>query len=141
MGGRRDGSGARAEAAARLRHDLARYIRLSAPERREERVEALRDRLRSDVLSTRSGPEGVLSAAQVFDAWAREHGGLFSAPASLAARLARVAAAVGEVRNLSARIDALGRPELERLDELTREVAAHCRLLATEALAAEEETP
>ncbi len=142
MSGRRDrGAGARAEAAARLRHDLARYIRLSAPAERETAVRELRDRLRSDVLSTRSGPGGTLSAAQVFDAWMGEHGRLFSAPASLAERLSRVAAAVGEVAGLSARIDALGRPELERLDELTREVAAECRLLAAEAAAAEEETP
>lgn len=104
-------------------------------------MEALRDRLRSDVLATRSGPQGTLSAAEVFDAWMREHGRLFSAPALLAGRLARVADAVGEVRSLSAKIGSLGRPELERLDELTREVAAQCRLLETEALAAEEGTP
>jgi len=142
MSGRRSGqAGARAEAAARLRHDLARYIRLSAPAQGEPRVEALRDRLRSDVLSTRSGPLGTLSAAEVFENWMREFGKLFSAPSRFAGRLARVADAVGEVRSLSARIGSLGRPELERLDELTREVAAQCRLLETEALAAEEGTP
>lgn len=134
--GRRGQDGARAEAAARLRHDLARYIRLSAPAERETPVEALRDRLRSDVLSTRSGPLGALSAAEVFDGWMREHGALFSAPGPLAGRLARVADAVGQVASLSARIGSLGRPELERLDELTREVAAQCRLLETEALGA-----
>jgi hypothetical protein len=138
-GGRSGRAGARGEAAARLRHDLARYIRLSAPARRETHLEALRDRLRSDVLSTRSGPQGTLAAAEVFEAWMREHGGLFSAPAPLARRLGRLADAVGEVRRLSVRIGSLGRPELERLDELTREVAAQCRLLETEALAAEGE--
>jgi hypothetical protein len=141
MSGSRGGrAGARAEAAARLRHDLARYIRLSAPAQREGRTEALRDRLRSDVLSTRSGPRETLSAAEVFEAWRRENGGLFSAPALLAERLARLADAVGEVASLSARIGSLGRPELERLDELTREVAAQCRLLESEARAAQGET-
>lgn len=141
MSGRRGGrAGARAEAAALLRHDLARYIRLSAPARREVRIEALRDRLRSDVLSTRSGPQETLSAAEVFEAWRREHGNLFSGPAPLAERLARLADAVGEVAGLSARIGSLGWPELERLDELTLEVATQCRLLESEALAAKEET-
>jgi hypothetical protein len=59
----------------------------------------------------------------------------------MARRLACLAHAVAEVRKLSARIESLERPELDRLDELTREVAAQCRSLEAEALAEEEGTP
>ena len=114
-----------ARAARRLRHDLGRYIRFWAPEEREADSEALRERLARDVLSTRSGPAGVIPATAVFDAWLAEEGHLFP-PAKLEA----LRRAVDALRSLAPRLPELGRPELEELDRLTRTIAEECRRLA-----------
>jgi uncharacterized protein YicC (UPF0701 family) len=119
------------EAAERLKHDLAKAVRFSAPEILESDTEALRERLRADVAATRRGPTGVQSAAEVFDAWRREEGRHFGG--ALARRVDEIARAVEEVRGLAGRLPDLPRPELERLDTLTRHLAADCRALAAEA--------
>ena len=119
------------EAAARLKHDLGKGIRFSAPEALERDAEALRARLSADVARTRRGPAGTRSAAEVFDAWREEDGRHLRGP--LAGRVAAIGRTVEEIRGLAARLDALGRPELERLDSLTRVVAEACRALADEA--------
>jgi hypothetical protein len=115
----------RRDAAARLRHDLGRYIRFGAPESVEADTAGLRERLRRDVLETRSGPGGVLSAAAVFDAWVSEEGRLFEGSEVLAS----LRSALDEIRGLAPRLRELDRRELERLDELTRLVARDCRKL------------
>ena len=135
------GSSEIALAAARLRHDLGRYIRLSAPEAIERDTEALRDRLLADVLTTRSGPAGRLSASAVFDAWMRDHQALLPRAGALAERLSALARAIGGIRKLEARIPSLSRAELLRLDALTREVAEGCRLLQVEAGDTQGRTP
>lgn len=119
------------EAADRLKHDLAKSIRFSAPEVLETETEALRSRLHADVATTRRGPSGSRSAAEVFDAWRDEEGRHFSGP--LARRVDAIARAVEEIRGLTAKLQALARPELERLDSLTRLVSEECRVLAAEA--------
>jgi hypothetical protein len=119
------------EAAERLRHDLAKAIRFSAPEVLEADIEALRSRLQADVAFTRRGPSGTFSAAEVFDAWWREESRHFGGP--LARRVDEVAQMIEEIRGLTAGLATLARPELERLDSLTRRVAAECRALASEA--------
>ena len=115
----------RRDAANRLRHDLGRYIRFTAPRELETETEALRERLARDVLATRAEPGRVVAAAAIFDQWLAEEGSLFEG--SHAVR--RLAAAVGELRGLAGRLSELGRVELERLDELTRLIAAECRTL------------
>ena len=120
------------EAAARLKHDLAKAIRFSAPEDLEADTESLRARLRTDVLATRRGPTGSQSAAEVFEGWLAGEGRPLRHGA-LAAPVAEIASAVAEVRGLAERIDALQRAELERLDSLTRVVVERCRDLAREA--------
>jgi hypothetical protein len=116
-------------AAARLRHDLARYIRFWAPETLEADTEALRQRLTRDVLETRSGPGGVLAATAIFDAWLAEEAGAFEGVETLG----RLRASMDELGALARRLPELGRAELERLDRLTRDVAEDCRRLAREA--------
>jgi hypothetical protein len=118
----------RRAAAARLRHDLGRYIRFWAPEALEADTEALRERLRRDVLATRSEPEGIVPAAAIFERWLSEEGALFGGSEALG----RLRAAMAEVRDLASRLAVLERRELERLDELTRVVSLECRRLATE---------
>ena len=120
------------EAAARLKHDLAKAIRFSAPEVLEADTESLRARLRTDLLTTRRGPAGSQSAVEVFEAWLAGEGRPLRRGA-LAAFVAEVAAAVEEMRGLAGRLDRLGRSELEQLDSLTRVVVERCRDLAREA--------
>lgn len=115
----------RRAAAERLRHDLGRYIRFSAPATLEGDSEALRQRLVRDVLATRSGPEGVVPAASIFDGWVREEGSAFEGSESLRA----LRAAVDELRGLAARLSDLDRENLERLDALTRVIATETRKL------------
>jgi len=119
------------EAAERLRHDLAKAIRFSAPEVPETETEALRERLHADVATTRRDDSGSQSAAEVFDAWRLEEGRHFAG--ALGRRVDDIASAIEEVRGLTVRLPSLSRPELERLDALTRRVASECRALASEA--------
>ena len=120
------------EAAGRLRHDLGRYIRFSAAETLEADTSVLRERLRADVLATRRSASSTQSASEVFEQWRCEEAAHFAsgAPAETLERLTR---AMDEVRRLSAGIDSLDRPGLERLDALTRDVARECRALFLDA--------
>ncbi len=120
------------EAAERLRHDLAKAIRFSAPEVPETDTEALRARLLADVAATRRGASGTpsQSAAEVFDAWRDLEGRHFRG--ALAGRIDDIAHAIEEIRGLTVRLPSLARPELDRLDALTRRVASECRALANE---------
>ncbi len=121
------------EAAERLRHDLAKAIRFSAPEVPETDDEALRARLLADVATTRRGASGIppQSAAEVFDAWRDQEARHFRG--ALARRIDDIARAIEEIRGLTVRLPSLARPELDRLDALTRAVATECRALASEA--------
>jgi hypothetical protein len=121
------------EAAERLRHDLAKAIRFSAPEVPETDTEALRARLLADVATTRRGASGTpsQSAAEVFDAWLEQEGRHFGD--ALTERIGDIARAIDEIRGLTVRLPSLARPELDRLDALTRRVASECRALASEA--------
>ncbi len=116
-------------AAERLRHDLGKAVRFSAPEALEPDTEELRARLARDVAAPRSGPEGPRSAAAIFDDWSAGSARLF-ADSPAAGSLRRIARAIEEVRGLSGRLAELPRPELERLDALTRAIAEECRVLA-----------
>ena len=112
-------------AADRLRHDLGRYIRFSAPATPEADTEVLRERLARDVLATRSGPDGVQPAVAIFDEWLAEEGKLFEPSAPLR----DLRGAIEQVRDLSRRLPELGRSDLVRLDELTTVIAEACRKL------------
>jgi hypothetical protein len=122
-----------AAAAARLRHDLGKYIRFSAPETIEADTAVLRERLRADVLATRRSALATHSAVEVFDQWRHEEAGHLPATAAAADTLERLASAMEDIRRLSSQIDALDRPGLERLDALTRVVVDACRSLLIEA--------
>src|SRR5215468_7645987 len=94
------------EAAERLRHDLAKAIRFSAPEVLESDTEALRARLLADVGATRRGSSGAFSAAEVFDAWWKEESRHFGGP--LARRVDEIARTIEEIRPLTVRLGSLG---------------------------------
>jgi hypothetical protein len=135
-GGPPSDASAAIQAAEALRHDLGRAIRFSAPEAPEASTDALRERLRADVVRTRHDPSGERSAARVFDDWRRRDGA--DIPAGDASEtLTHLEGLVEEVRGLASRLDALDRAGLLRLDALTREVSDACRRLAAETARAE----
>jgi len=123
----------RSEAAARLRHDLGKAVRFSAPERPEVSVEEMRVRLGRDVLETRSSPDGRRTAVEVFDRWRAEEGAAFPDSGPLREGLDRIGAAVEVLRRLGPRLAVLGPEELRRLDAATIAIAKECRALAREA--------
>lgn len=122
-----------ADAAERLRHDLGKAIRLSAPDAPERNTEALRARLRADVLETRRDAFGPSTAAEVFDRWWKASADHFPAGGDLRRRADRIARAIEEIRGLGSRLPRLSLPDLERLDGLTKDVARECRELAAAA--------
>jgi hypothetical protein len=128
--GKADEAGA-AGTAARLRHDLGKYIRLSAPASIETDTEALRARLAADVLATRKGPGGAIPAAEVFRMWLREGGSALSERPPYAEPIRRIRRSLETLETLSRKLPTLTRTELERLDCLTRAIAEECRALKT----------
>ncbi|MGE5414648.1 MAG: hypothetical protein ACM3NW_10760 [Syntrophomonadaceae bacterium] len=126
-------SGDAAAAAERLRHDLGKAIRLSAPDVPERSTEALRARLRADVLETRRDSTGARPATDLFDRWWRASARLFPEGGELRRRTDRIARTIEAIRGLAASLERLSRPDLERLDRLTEDVARECRELATAA--------
>ncbi len=127
------------DAAARLRHDLGRSIRFSAPAGLETDTEALRERLARDVLATRSGPDGPAAACTVFDTWRDEEGPALPEAGPFAEAVERLAESIRPLRRLPPGLAGLTRAELERLDARTREIAAGCRRLSE--LAASHSAP
>lgn len=125
-----------ARAAFRLKHDLGKPVRWSAPDRREAGPEELRARLQRDLLATRSGPAGRESAIEIFDAWMAEDGALFLSPAGGPSRLARIASAIDVLRERLPLLAELDYGELVRLDEtavvLQDEIRALWRETASE---------
>src|ERR1700690_3415533 len=69
----------RKSAAFRLKHDVGKALRWSAPEEREKDVEALRARLVADLLPRTRGGGAGRDVLQSFFEWKREEGPLFPA--------------------------------------------------------------
>jgi hypothetical protein len=68
----------RKTAAFRLKHDVGKALRWSAPEEREKDMEELRGRLRRDLLSRASGGGAGRDVLEIFLEWKREEGPLFA---------------------------------------------------------------
>lgn len=112
-------------AARRLRHDLGKQIRFNAPDRLEEEVEALRGRLKLDLLKTRDGPGGTLSAIEAWERWRREEGRELSGD-GFRDDLVALDSAMERIRALLPGIDRLDAPGLLELDAASRIVAERC---------------
>jgi hypothetical protein len=125
----------RLDAASRLRHDLGKAVRLSAPAAgSREGAEALRVRLIADLLETRSAARETLDAAAVFDRWLAGDGALLEAEPSCAARLGRIRAAIDSMRPRLPRLRSLslGEAELRELDAAARAIDEETRALREE---------
>lgn len=118
----------RTEAARRLRHDLGKYVCFDArwlPD--EPSDDALRAALENDLLRTRRGPAGALTAAQV---WAEQRDGVCDAPG-----FAELDAAMGRLTTAAAGLAAADTTTLRATAALARDVAEQIRSL-TRALGA-----
>ena len=135
----------RRSAAFRLKHDLGKYIRFNAPgggtpgekkkdsaekgrrERGEEDVEALRERLRLDVLFTRRNGATAQSAVEIWEQWKREEGPFFEREEGEGGELAAIERAMELIRSLLPDLSTLEEAQLRELDEASAVVARHSR--------------
>jgi hypothetical protein len=69
----------RKSAAFRLKHDVGKALRWSAPEKRETNPDELRARLTKDLLSRARGGGASEDVLKIFFEWKREEGPLFPA--------------------------------------------------------------
>ena len=125
----------RLDAASRLRHDLGKAVRLSAPRAgSRETTEALRGRLIADLLETRSSGRETLDAAAVFDRWFASDGALLASEPASAARVDRIRAAVDAMRPRLPRLRSitLGEADLRELDAAARVIDDETRALREE---------
>jgi len=87
----------RKTAAFRLKHDVGKAVRWSAPEERETNAEELRDRLRRDLLSRTTGGGASRDVLESFLEWKREEGPLFHGADPDLEALERAMAQVGSL--------------------------------------------
>jgi hypothetical protein len=126
----------RLSAVFRLKHDLGKAVRWSAPARRERDPEALRRRLEADLTRTRSAGGRTQGAVELFDAWRSEEADAFRDEPSWAERIGRIAGAVQVLRSLLPRLEELEPAELARLDEASEGIAEEARELWRDVVAA-----
>ena len=119
-GGREDRRLRRKSAAFRLKHDVGKALRWSAPEERETEMEALRARLAADLLPRTSGGSVNRDVLESFFEWKREEGPMF---ASDDPDLEAVERAIAVLRRLTPSLPTLEEKSLVALDEATLEAA------------------
>lgn len=121
-------------AASRLKHDLGKYARWSAPEERESDPEELRARLGRDLLATRLVDGARFTAVQVFETWRAEDGAALEGVASLA----EVEGAVRQIGLLLPDLATLERAGLAELDDAALRLATACAAVFRDVVRREE---
>jgi hypothetical protein len=112
----------RKSAAFRLKHDVGKAMRWSAPDVRETDPEALRRRLASDLLPSGSGA-AKRDVLQSFFEWKREEGPVFHEGDP---DLTALSAAVASISRLLPALFTLEEESLLALDDATLEAARAC---------------
>jgi hypothetical protein len=130
-----------ASAAFRLKHDVGKAVRWSAPAVAEGNPEALRRRLEIDLQRARVGPEGAQSAVQVFDVWMSEDGPLFLSEPGWMLRITRMSEAIEKIRARLTHLSGLDRKGLDVLDEATIVLDEESRALWRDVVSATSEGP
>lgn len=123
-------------AAFRLKHDLGKAVRWSAPSRRERDAESLRRRLAADLSRTRTVAGRTQNAVELFDTWRSEEADAFRPAPPWAERLERIAEAVDTVRARLPRLEELELAELHLLDEASLRIQQETRGLWRDVVAA-----
>ena len=118
----------RKTAAFRLKHDVGKALRWSAPEERETDAASLRQRLVADLLSPTSGGGARRDVLEVFFEWKKEEGHMFDAGDpdldTIVRAVDRIAAARPQL--LSLEESSLLLASLVALDEACAEAARAC---------------
>ena len=113
----------RKSAAFRLKHDVGKALRWSAPEARETDTEALRARLAADLRPRASGGAGRPGVLESFFEWKREEGPLFPADDP---DLQTVESAMAALEQHAPVLYSLEESALVALDESFLEAASAC---------------
>jgi hypothetical protein len=113
----------RKSAAFRLKHDVGKALRWSAPEEREMEMEGLRARLAADLLPRASGGGASRDVLESFVKWKREEGPMFPSDDP---DLEAVERAIAVLRRLTPGLPSLGEKSLVALDEACLETARAC---------------
>ena len=116
----------RKSAAFRLKHDVGKALRWSAPEEREKDVEALRARLVADLLPRTRGGGAGRDVLESFLEWKREEGPLFPADDP---DLRTLTDAMAVVARLVSRLPSLDDSSLLSLDEACVQASRTCTAL------------
>lgn len=111
----------RKSAAFRLKHDVGKAMRWSAPDIREADPEALRARLEKDLLHA-GGGNVRRTVPQIFLEWRREEGELFD---TRDADLTAVAAAVSKIDGALPGLPSFEETQLRALDEICLDASRH----------------
>jgi hypothetical protein len=112
----------RKSAAFRLKHDVGKALRWSAPKERETDPEALRRRLATDLLPSGSGA-AKRDALQNFFEWKREEGPVFREGDP---DLTALSTAVSSIGRLLPTLFTLEERQLYELDDATLEATRAC---------------
>jgi hypothetical protein len=112
----------RKSAAFRLKHDVGKALRWSAPEEREADPEALRRRLATDLLPSGSGA-AKRDVLQNFFEWKREEGPVFREGDP---DLTALSTAVSSIGSLLPTLFTLEEEQLYELDDATLEATRAC---------------
>jgi hypothetical protein len=116
----------RKTAAFRLKHDVGKAVRWSAPEEREKDAASLRRRLAADLLPSTSGGVAQRDVVKSFFEWKREEGAMFPSDDP---DLEAVEKAMAEVCRLAPRLRSLEEisfSSLLSLDSACQEASRAC---------------
>jgi len=118
----------RKTAAFRLKHDVGKALRWSAPEARETDAACLRRRLSADLLSPTSGGAGSRDVLQSFFEWKKEEGHMFDAGDPDLATIGRVVDRIAAARPLLLSLEEFpsSLPSLLSLDDACLEASRAC---------------
>lgn len=120
----------RKTAAFRLKHDVGKALRWSAPEERETDPAALRARLAADLLPPASGGHAHRDVVKSFLEWKKEEGHMFDAGdpdlATVGRAVDRIAAARPMLLSLEESPSSLPLSSLQSLDDACAEASRAC---------------
>ncbi len=118
----------RKTAAFRLKHDVGKALRWSAPEEREKDAASLRRRLAADLLSPTSGGAASRDVLESFFEWKREEGHMFDADDPDLAAIGRAVDRIAAARPLLLSLEESSLPlsSLVFLDEACLEASRAC---------------
>jgi hypothetical protein len=116
----------RKTAAFRLKHDVGKALRWSAPEERESDAAALRQRLVADLLPPASGGSASPDVLESFFEWKKEEGHLFDAGDPDLATIGRAVDRIAAARPLLLSLEESSLSSLFALDDVCLEASRAC---------------